>query len=104
MSLRRPKEDFSDSFTYVFSALKGVQAGREYFVAMCPLQLIPKIFVFYGGELPPELRAQRVLNRSRVPEKARYLVENPNDYVFSAITASIHGDARFVPFDALRPH
>ncbi len=104
MSLRRPKEDFSDSFTYVFSALKGVQAGREYFVAMCPLQLIPKIFVFDGGELPPELRAQRVLNRSRVPEIARYLVENPNDYVFSSITACIDGDVRFEPLETLSAH
>src|SRR5260370_42370911 len=94
MSLRRPKEDFSDSFTYVFSALKGVQAGREYFVAMCPLQLIPKIFVFDGGEVPPELRGQRVLKRSRVPEIARYLAENPNDYSVSSIPAWIDGDGR----------
>lgn len=41
-----PPEGFTESFSYVFSALRGIQAGREYFVAMYPLRLIPKIFLF----------------------------------------------------------
>jgi DNA sulfur modification protein DndB len=86
-----------DSFHYTFAALRGVQAGREYFVAMCPLRLLPKLFEFDSQELPPELRAQRVLNRSRVPAITRYVVEHPADYVFSAITASIDGPVQFVP-------
>lgn len=86
-----------DSFNYIFPALRGVQAQREYFVAMCPLRLIPKIFFFNEDEIPPELRAQRVLNRSRIPAIARYLVDNADDYVFSAITASIDGEIEFQP-------
>jgi len=104
MLVTRPTEDFTESFTYVFSALRGVQAGREYFVAMCPLKLIPKVFLFDEGELPPELRAQRVLNKSRVPEIARYLVENPHDYVFSSITACIDGEVRFDPLETVSAH
>lgn len=88
-----------DSFHYTFAALRGVQAGREYYVAMCPLRLLPKIFVFDSQELPPELRAQRVLNRGRVPAITRYIVENPADYVFSAITASIDGEVAFAPLE-----
>jgi len=91
--------DPSESFSYVFSALKGIQAGRDYYVAMCPLKLIPKIFLFDEDELPAELRAQRAINRSRVPEISRYLIENPREYVFSSITASMDGDVRFVPFE-----
>jgi DNA sulfur modification protein DndB len=87
----------AESFSYVFSALRGVQAGREYYLAMCPLKLIPKIFLFDEDELPPELRAQRTLNRARVPEIARYVTENPKEYVFSSISASIDGDIRFEP-------
>jgi DNA sulfur modification protein DndB len=87
-----------DSFNYTFAALRGIQAQREYFVAMCPLRLIPKIFFFNEEEIPPELRAQRVLNRARVPAIARYLTDNPDDYVFSAITASINGEIEFQPF------
>ncbi len=83
------------SFEYVFPAIRGIQAGREYYVSMCPLRLIPKIFLFDEEELVPELRAQRILNRSRVPEMASYLVENKQDYVFSSITASIDGLVKF---------
>jgi len=85
------------SYTYTFPALRGTQAGREYFVAMCPLKLLPRIFLFDEASLPPELRAQRTLNVARVPEIARYVAENQRDYAFSAITASIDGEVRFEP-------
>lgn len=99
----QPKE-LPDSFSYVFSALRGLQAGRDYFVAMCPLKLIPKIFLFDEDEIPPELRAQRKLNRARVPEIAQYLVENRTEYVFSSITASVDGEVRFQPLEESGPH
>lgn len=85
------------SFEYVFPSIRGVQAGREYYVSMCPLRLIPKIFIFDEEELVPELRAQRTLNHSRIPEMTRYILENPEGYVFSALTASIDGDVSFKP-------
>src|SRR6185436_1808725 len=87
----------NDSFEYVFPAIRGVQARREYYVSMCTLRLIPKIFIFNEEELIPELRAQRVLNKSRLPEMARYILDNRNDYTFSAITASVDADVRFEP-------
>src|SRR5437870_9539 len=34
------------SFGYVFPAIRGIQARREYYVSMCPLRLIPKLFLF----------------------------------------------------------
>ena len=83
-------------FKYVFPSIRGIQAQREYYVSMCPLRLIPKLFLFDEDEVVPELRAQRHLNRSRVPEMSRYLTENPIDYVFSAITASIDGEVTFI--------
>jgi DNA sulfur modification protein DndB len=82
-------------FGYVFPAIRGIQAGREYYVSMCPLRLIPKIFLFNEDELVPELRAQRILNRARVPEIARYITDNRKNYIFSALTASIDGSIRF---------
>jgi len=91
----KDKYEAADSFSYVFSALRGIQAGRDYYVAMCPLKLIPKIFLFDEDEIPAELRAQRALNKARIPEIARYLVDNPKEYVFSSITASIDGNVRF---------
>ncbi len=85
------------SFGYVFPAIRGIQAKREYYVSMCPLRLIPKIFLFDEEELVPELRAQRTLNKTRVPEMSRYLLQHRKDYVFSAITASIDGEVDFKP-------
>jgi DNA sulfur modification protein DndB len=82
-------------FGYTFPAIRGIQAGREYYVSMCPLHLIPKMFVFDDEQLPAKLRAQRVLNKGRLPEIVRYLVRNPKNYSFSAITASIDADVRF---------
>lgn len=84
-------------FEWVFPAIRGVQAGREYYVTMCPLRLIPRMFLFDEEELTPEMRAQRTLNKGRVPDIARYIVENPDSYVFSALTASVDVDVRFDP-------
>jgi DNA sulfur modification protein DndB len=75
--------------------MRGVQAGKEYYVAMCPLHLLAKLFLFNEHELPPELRAQRSLNVARIPEIKQYVVNNLNDYAFSAITASIDGTVEF---------
>jgi DNA sulfur modification protein DndB len=85
------------NFSYVFPAIRGVQAGREFYVSMCPLRLLPKLFHFDDEELLPELRAQRTLNKGRVPEIARYIVDNKTSYTFSAITASIDGEITFEP-------
>jgi len=82
-------------FSYTFPALRGVQAGKEYFVAMCPIGLLPRIFLFDDTALPAELRAQRILNTSRIPEIAQYILHNRSSYAFSAITASIDGEVLF---------
>lgn len=85
----------SRGFEYIFPAIRGIQAGREYYVTMCPLKLIPKIFLFNEEELNPEVRAQRQLNKNRIPELSRYITNNKDSYVFSAITASIDADIKF---------
>ena len=82
-------------FEYQFPAIRGIQAGREYYVSMCPMRLLPKIFLFDEEELVPELRAQRLINKSRLPELTRYITQNPEDYVFSAITVSIDAEVMF---------
>lgn len=86
------------TFNYSFPALRGIQSGKEYYVVMVPLKLIPRIFLFDEEEIPPEYRAQRTLNRSRVPEIANYILDNPKDYVFSSLTASVDGNMKFTPY------
>lgn len=85
------------SYGYVFPAIRGIQAKCQYYTAMCPIRLIPKLFSFDDEEIPPEMRAQRTLNKVRVPEIANYILNNRDSYVFSAITASINSDIAFEP-------
>lgn len=89
----------SDDNVLIFSAIRGVQAGREYYGAMCPLRIVAKFFVFDDEEVGAELRAQRSMNRARIPEIARYIVDNPKDYIFSSITVSVDGKVMFRPFE-----
>ncbi|GIU46141.1 hypothetical protein TUM4438_21220 [Shewanella sairae] len=88
-----------DGYCFSFPAVRGIQAGKPFYIATCPLSTIPKIFVFDEEEVPPELRAQRTLNKSRIPEMVRYLVENPKDYVFSALTVSVASTVIFEESD-----
>lgn len=92
------EDDDLDIAIYSFPAIRGMQAGREYYSAMVQLKLIPKIFQFNESGLPAQVRAQRVLNHARIPEIANYIINNPRDYVFSSITASINDDnVKFIP-------
>lgn len=83
------------SFEYVFPAIRGIQAQREYYVSMCPLRLLPRLFLFNEDDTVPELRAQRQLNKARVPDLSRYITENLDNYVFSAITVSVDAKVKF---------
>ena len=83
------------SFEYILPVIRGIQAGREYYVSMCPVRFLPKLFPFESEDLPPELRAKRTLNCSRIPEIADYFVKNPTNYTCGAIAASIDADITF---------
>ncbi len=72
-----------------FPAMRARMGGRPYFATIMALSEIPRFFKFNDWEqVTPELRAQRVLNESRVPMIAKYIVDNEDSYLFSAITAS----------------
>lgn len=83
--------------TYRFPAIKGIMAHHEYYVVMCPMKLIPKIFTFDEPPIPPSLRAQRVLNKARIPEIRDYILKNRSSYFFSSITASVDSSVDFIP-------
>lgn len=84
----------------VFPAIRGVQAGNEYYIVMCPLKRLKKIFTFDESELTTEKRAQRLLNLKRIPQITKYILQNRLDYTFSSITACIDGATQFEPMEA----
>lgn len=86
-----------------FPAMKGHMGKRDYFVAMIKLSLVPKLFRFRDwAELPPEQRAQRVIQKSRIPEITQYILENEDGYLFSSLTASYNCEPVFTPLNDQR--
>lgn len=82
--------------SYTFSVVSGLQANREYYIAMVPLNLLCKIFENDVDYILPEYRAQRCINENRIPEIRDYILKNRNTYVFSALSASIDGNFEFI--------
>jgi DNA sulfur modification protein DndB len=90
-------------FEYSLPAVRGLQAGREYFVTMCPLAIVPRLLDFEEERLRPELRAQRVVTPGRIPELTRYIASHPKTYVLSSLVCSIDGQIQFEPLPGLAP-
>lgn len=83
-----------------FSAMRGSIGQRTYYSCLMKLNVIPKMFTFRDWvEFLPEDREQRVLNKNRVPDIARYITENEDGFLFSSITASYKCDVVFKPID-----
>ena len=80
-----------------FTAIRGVQAGSAYYVIMVPLKVVPRLFKFDDEAMPADLRAQRVLNKARVPAIASYIANNASEYILSSLCASIDGEIAFEP-------
>src|SRR2546430_2030789 len=83
-----------------FPAMRGVIGKKTYFATMMALSEIPHLFKFQEWEqFTPELRAQRVLVRARVPEIVKYIVDNEDSYLFSSITAAYNTEVKFKPIE-----
>ncbi len=83
-------------YVYRFSVVKGVQAKTNYYIAMVPLKMLRKLFPVDEEELVQlEYRAQRKLNKTRIPVISKYILDNRDSYVFSALAASIDGEYNF---------
>lgn len=83
-----------------FPAMRGTMGGRQYYATVLSLAEVPRLFKFNDWEqCTPELRAQRVLNKSRVPDIAKYILDNEDGYLFSSIAASYSSEVNFIPSD-----
>lgn len=82
-------------FVYRFPVVRGIQAESEYYIAMVPLKMLNKLFPAEDEFVLPEYRAQRKLNEVRIPVISKYVLENRDSYVFSALAASIDGHYKY---------
>jgi DNA sulfur modification protein DndB len=81
-----------------FPVMRGYMGGRYYYSLLISLSEIPHLFKSsHWEQSTSEQRAQRALNRARVSDITKYILDNEYDYLFSSITASYSCPANFVP-------
>jgi DNA sulfur modification protein DndB len=81
-----------------FPAMQGVMGQRTYYACLMKLNAIPKMFTFRDWvEFTPEEREQRILNKKRIPDIAKYILDNEDGYLFASITASYKCEVDFAP-------
>ena len=90
----------SEDYQLSFPAIRGLQARKEYYVAMCPLNVVVDIIKLHEEDetIPAELRAQRILNKARIPALTEYMLQNQDSYAFSSLTVSVDSSVEFIPF------
>jgi DNA sulfur modification protein DndB len=82
-------------FEIQLPALRGIQAGRPFFIALCPTKFIPRLIPLestWNLENSPFVREP---DRNRSQEISQYLANNPATYVLPAITCLIDGEVHF---------
>lgn len=84
--------------------LRGLQAGREYYLGMCSLDWVAKNLPFPPENLPPAKVLQRQINKARIPKIADYLVKFFDDYILPPLIVSIDADVTFIPLSTDDDH
>src|SRR5947208_3343357 len=83
-----------------FPAMQGTIGQRTYYSCLMKLNAVPKMFTFRDwAEFTAEDREQRILNKKRVPDIAKYILDNEDGYLFASITASYKNKADFKPVE-----
>jgi DNA sulfur modification protein DndB len=83
-----------------FPAMEGQIGQRTYYSCLMKLNAVPKMFTFRDwAEFTAEDREQRILNKKRVPDIAKYILDNEDGYLFASITASYKNKADFKPVE-----
>jgi len=86
---------------YSFPSVRGVQAGRAYYVAMVPFGAVERIFQPSQVEHKTLPLVGRHLNKARVPAIAQYVVRSES-YVIPPVHASVEGAIKFESVGGLR--
>lgn len=87
------------SFEYVFPVVRGNQGESEFYVSSCPVQIISKLFTLDNTEISTRISTQKALDKERIPEIARHILENPHHQFFPAIVIFIDKQVTFEPIE-----
>jgi DNA sulfur modification protein DndB len=84
-------------FEFELPAVRGIQAGRPYYLTACPLGLLARLFPESDTGQSSGSQQQPALNRARIQDITKYVLENAQSYVLGALTASVDRNVRFSP-------
>jgi len=86
-------------------AFKGRLGGVEYYVIMLSFSKLARYIEATDSNLPTKLREERKPQKQRYAQIARYILNNPEDYRFSALTCTFgkNGTEKPLNWRAARP-
>ena len=82
------------AFEITLPAVRGVQAGRDYYLSAIPFRHVPQIFG--TGSDDPVTESPPGNSRKTVRELARYLLDNPAQFTLPPLVACIDGKIDFL--------
>lgn len=82
----------NDDFSIKLPAVRGLQGGRTTYSAQIPMRMVERLLQLTEEDLPPEMRAQRVLNKKRASQIADYMIANPVSYVLPSLTLMLKAE------------
>lgn len=84
-------------------AIRGIQAGRPYYLVTMPMSYIKRLICFDNA--PNVLdRSQRDINSTRVKKISQYMQDNLESYVLPSLTGVINGEPEFVAANEQMPN
>ena len=85
-------------------AVRGTQAGRAFYTAMCPIRLLPRLFpVGVDQTTSGSHQSFRKVNLARAREIANDIVAHHDDFHLAAVTISVEHKIRFEAVGSARP-
>ena len=88
---------------YTFPALRGLQGDHDYYVLLCPLHLVPRIFLFDGVQVPADWQPRPPLNEDKVDDLADSIRKHSQEYVLAPLVATVAGAVEFTASDSAVP-
>ncbi|MCU8386675.1 DNA sulfur modification protein DndB [Vibrio vulnificus] len=80
----------SNNFCYEFPVVRGIQAGRVFYMATVPMRVVKNMFKLDTGDGSALSRSQREVNLTRAKRFSEYLQQNKESFVVPALTGFVN--------------
>ncbi len=84
----------SDNY-YTFTAIRGKQGNYDYFIVNCPLQLVPRLFVFDEITATSSGFRYKTLSTNQVEKIRKYVVSNVDNFMLAPVIVTVDGKLFF---------